>query len=136
MNKLWRMNLVLEMDRPIDPDEHYISPGGYEINGKPFDFYRYEGSVDKDNPCILNCCLREFDGTLGDEDEEIVITEKDIKKGFGEFYVFTGEYNDPEINVKEVKEIVFEMYDAEVDEISFIAASDEILKSANDSLSK
>ena len=134
MKVLYRMSLVLEMDRPINPDEHYISPGGYEINGKPFDFYRFEGNVDKDNPRILNCYLREFDGTLGDEDEEIVITEKDIEKGFTEFYVYTGEYDDPEINVKEVKEIVFEMYDAEANEMSDITASKEILTSANKTL--
>lgn len=134
MKKLYGMSVVLEMDRPIDPGEHYISPGGYEINGKPFDFYEFEGNIDKDNPYILNCCLRDFDGTLGDEDEEIVITEKDIKKGFTEFYVFTGEYDEPEINVKEVKKIVFEMYDTEADETSEIVASDKILKSANDSL--
>lgn len=134
MKRLYRMCIVLEMDRPIDTDEHYVSPGGYEINGKPFDFCEFEGNVDKDNPCILDCYLREFDGTLGDEDEEIVITEKDIKKGFTEFYVYTGEYDDPEINVKEVKEIVFAMYDAEADKISFIVASDKILKSANDLL--
>lgn len=136
MRELFRMYLLLEMDRPIDKDKHVISPGGYEINHKCFDFNQYEGCINKDNPCLLECYLRDFDDSLDEEIEEVTITARDINKGFNEFYIYVGEYGDPEINVKEVKEIVFEMYDPKTDKFSKIVASKEILESANKALNE
>ena len=54
------------MDRLIDPEKHYISPGGYELifdNDKSiqFDFNDYEGAVRKEGPTILDFIMRNLD---------------------------------------------------------------------------
>ncbi len=103
MNKLTKMSMLLKMDREIIPQKHYISPGGYEVAGKQFDFLESEGVVCEDKPDEITYYLRYFDDTT----YQRVVTPDDLKIGFSEFFIFTGEYDDPEINVKEVKEVSF-----------------------------
>ena len=43
-----------------------------------------------------------------DDEYSDVITEKDLKQPFTEFFIYTGEYNDPQIGIKEVKDVEFE----------------------------
>lgn len=128
MKKLYRMITTLEMDRPIDPNEHYISVGGFEVNNKPFDFFESIGN--KESETVITFELFDFDNTLG-EKGLVIITPEDIEFGFGEFFVFTGEDNEPEIYVKEVKAVTFEYYDTEKDEIISVNASPKVLSSAN-----
>lgn len=132
MKKLNRMWFELQMDREIDPTKHYISPGGYSCNGKNFDFNNYEGNIDKSHPDRIFCNLSHFDDSLGDdEDEKIVITEKDLKAGFDEFYIYTGENGEPEIYPEKLIGLEFEFYDDKKDEYTTQRASDEILDGIN-----
>lgn len=115
------MTGTIQFDREIDPNKHYISPGGYEArfnNGKSleFDFMDYSGRVHGD-------CL-DFEVENPDIEcfEDIPkFKASDFKKHldwFEEFYIYTGEYNDPEINPVAVKNLTLEF--KEKDKIIFV----------------
>jgi len=128
MKELHSMSFTLKMDREIDKNKHYISPGGYECNGKFFDFNHYEGTILKDRPDCVRCDVTDYDGTLGEDDTGTIVTPRDIKKGFEEFYVYTGEADEPEINPVEVTDFEFEFYDTVKDEYTTYAPSAEEAK--------
>jgi hypothetical protein len=96
-----RAYITLQMDRPIDSDKHYISPGGYEVmaGGKnyQFDFNESYGSIDKERPDVISFELR-------DEDYDSFPDIKELREHLHEItelvecYVYTGENGEPEIN--------------------------------------
>ena len=106
------MILVLQMDREIDKDKHYISPGGYEFKSSKseeplqFDFFDYAGFIDSnDKTKIL------FETEALDEQTFPGIIDK-LNKSFcedineiTEFYIYTGEDEDPEINLSKIIDI-------------------------------
>ena len=105
--KLLSMSFTLVCDReiPKENNPYYISPGGYElVNGKRFDFFSSIGNVDPENRTKV-----EFDVLELDDEYSDVITEKDLKKPFTEFFIYTGEYDDPQIGIQEVKDVEFEV---------------------------
>ena len=97
------MYAAVEFDREIDPDKHYIIPGGYEAvfdDGRSlqFDFEDYEGGRNAGNGFVFEWMQKNPDTD----------TFKDIEKfnyrdfaehfeRFEEFFVYTGEADDPEI---------------------------------------
>jgi len=96
------MEFTIKFDRNIDKNIHYISPGGYSVNGKQFDFMDYEGSIDGDK---LHCTVHNFDKDLFEEaaeDNYTSLSLSDFRKGFDEFFIYTGEYDDAEIIPKEI----------------------------------
>jgi hypothetical protein len=108
------MYAKIKFDREIDTDKHYISPGGYEmtfvnnLGGNPttvcFDFTTYIGNVDKKEPTILHCEMEDLDVDVFHESlfiEHFLGTISEIK----EFYVYTGEDDEPEINPVELLEL-------------------------------
>lgn len=135
MKELHRMYIKLQMDREVDPDIHYICPGGYEVNGKHFDFSMMQGGRVKGDATQVEFWLSDYDDTLG-EDESTVVTDKDIEKGFDEFYIYTGEDNEEEIAPLKVMEIVFEYYDKAKDKFYDVAASKDVLCSANNCIER
>lgn len=114
----------LLMDRPIRKGAggHYISPGGYEFtfaDGKTyrFDFNESSGTVSNDSR-IVNFELRNFDTSLRPDGT----TEDAFYRSFfesahhpvtriNEFFVYTGEYDEPEIHVKAVNSFLLELVD-------------------------
>jgi hypothetical protein len=108
------------MDRPIITsaqacaNAHYISPGGYEIetkNGKHirFDFMSTGWCVDKNNRCLIDIDVDTYDD---DYAENEIITPEDIKDAkWLEFYIYTGEYDDPVIYPVKVYDIEFAFMD-------------------------
>lgn len=126
--KLVAMDLQIKFDRPAGK-EHYIIPGGYEMNGKNFDFNETTGYIDKEDKTIIHFELDDFNGDLGCnkyENKPITITEKDIKKGFTEFYIYTGEIGEPEILPVEILEMAFHFNNGKS-----LKADKKILESAN-----
>ncbi len=107
MGKLIGMGFTLQMDREIDPEKHYISPGGYELNGKRFDFFTSMGGpVDGDNT-KMEFWVEDFDDDYA-KDNKSPITEEDCLNGtFTEFYIYTGEGDDEICNVLSVSDISF-----------------------------
>lgn len=105
-NCLESMSFVLVMDREIK--DHYISPGGYELaNGKRFDFLRSVGNVLAQDRHKVKFNVSVFDTDYAEENGVLKITEDDLKKNFTEFFVHTGEYDDPEIEVTGIEDLVF-----------------------------
>lgn len=123
------MEFLVEMDRTVEKGQYYISPGGFECGGKQFDFFQHEGYT-QDNPRQILFIMKGFDDSLGKE-EHVIVTPEDVKLGFTEFYIHTGEYDDPEINVKEVKKATFFFRDKETGEETALDASDKLLESIN-----
>lgn len=121
--KLTQMQFDLKFDRPIDRNKHYISPGGYTLNNKTFDFNRFTGTIIDDN--ILQCVVNDFDEDYAIENGIKEVVPEDVTKNFSEFYIFTGEYDDPEINALSVDNLYFWF-----DNTRFNCPS-ETLKSAN-----
>lgn len=113
-----RMYASIRMDRPIDPEKHYISPGGYELifdNDKSiqFDFNDYEGAVRKEDPTILDFIMRNLDEDSYESAKllETHLINHSIKK-IEEFYVYTGEDDClEEINPVSIEDIAFEIFD-------------------------
>lgn len=97
-----RMLASIQFDREIDRNEHYISPGGYEMtfsNGATtaFDFLDYWGTIDNRDKTILNCEMRSLD-TESFEESEFLRTFAGSVVQINEFFVYTGEYDEPEIH--------------------------------------
>ncbi len=110
-NILWEMYAEVRFDRPIDKDRHYISPGGYEMTfaGKPvpFDFMDYEGNVKEDDPAVL--CFNDFRPDTSSFPEADTLTEEVVRQfdGIKEFFVYTGEVDEPEINPVKIERLEF-----------------------------
>ena len=105
-NCLEGMSFVLVMDREIK--DHYISPGGYELaNGKRFDFLRSIGKVLDQDRHKVKFSVSIFDMDYAEENGVPEITEDDLKQKFNEFFVHTGEHDDPEIEVIGIEDLVF-----------------------------
>lgn len=116
-----RMYADIKFDRAIDKLTHYISLGGYEIRidnkNVQFDFEEYTGMIDENDQSILHCEMERLDtDTFPDaimlEDatgpvEEIV-----------EFYVYTGEHNDPDADPVPVALLSLEIVKNNGDKIS------------------
>lgn len=110
-----RMRFVAEFDRHVEPDKHYISPGGYSIktsNGKEirFDFYHYEGTRISDNAVAFECCNLD---TETYHESEVLSKESVDGCKFVEFTVYTGEYDDAEIICTNIRDVVFIFSDGE-----------------------
>ena len=108
------MYLNIKMDRKIDTNKHYISPGGFEIkfdDGKTiaFDFNESESWVDETNKDVMCFRLKDLDNesfpdakTLPEYLQKHKVTE------VVECYVYTGEDNEPKINPIEIENMTFD----------------------------
>lgn len=122
-NELTSMAFTLSVDRPIQPS-HYISPGSYVLNGALFDFCESAATVSEDRKSI-SFFVHDFDETYSDRP----LTKEDVEKSFAEFYVFTGEYDDPDVKVKSIDFLAFGFADG-----SSCTAKETVLASANHAL--
>lgn len=106
-----RAYLSLKMDRPIDLDAHYISPGGYHvIAGEKeygFDFNLSFGNIDDDDPTVIHFELRDADTDTFPEIGEMRKHLHEVNK-FDECYVYTGEQGEPEIHPVKILEFIIE----------------------------
>ena len=108
---------TVEFDREIDPDKHYISPGGYEArfdDGRilQFDFEDYEGGRQRGNSKVLEWVQKNPDTDSFKEIENF--NYKDFEKhfeGFEEFFIYTGEAGEPEINPVKALDVTLEFYE-------------------------
>lgn len=98
---------LIKFDRPIIRDKHVIFIGGFEMtfdNGKTvrFDLLDFNGHVESDDPRVLNFELHGLDVDAF-PDSEFLKTFAGKVTAINEFYVYTGEAEDPEINPIELK---------------------------------
>lgn len=108
-----RMYFDALMDRPIT-EEHYISPGAFvfNFNGKniQFDFFTSAGGQESANPRWIKYELWDLDTDAFPEAEALLKATnlRNIKK-IEEFFVYTGEDDEPEINLERIMGIQFEL---------------------------
>ena len=99
-----RQYLDVKFDRPIDANQHYISPGGYEVEidlpeGKrsvQFDFTEFAGSIDKEDKTILHIEQHDLDTDAFPESTLLIGNIDKITK-IVECYMYTGENDEPEL---------------------------------------
>lgn len=107
-----RMYACIRFDREIDPEKHYISPGGYEVvleDGAivAFDFMDYEANVDTDDRTLLHCHMKNLD-VVSFPSATVLKKYCGVVKRFEDFYIYTGEGNfieEEEINPVELVEV-------------------------------
>lgn len=106
MNNIVGMCFDVQFDRPIIADKHYISPGGYAIkkNGKiiNFDFTEYAGNISTKDPTILHCEVNDLDKESFPEAEKLTVKDF-LLNPWNEFFIYTGEDEEPEINPVKIK---------------------------------
>ena len=106
------MYATLQMDREIDPNRHYIGIGGFEFlfrNGVNirFDFNSSIANVQRDPTVIkfecddLDCDSFPEAALLG-----MLLSDSEVER-IEEFYVYTGEREEPEINPEKIISLSF-----------------------------
>ena len=95
------MEATIRFDREIDPSKHYVSPGGYEMtfnNGKTvqFDFMDSAGSICTDKPTNMLFEAWTLDTGCFPESKFLETFTGSVTE-IKEFFVYTGEANEPEI---------------------------------------
>lgn len=106
------MYAILQMDREIDPNLHYISIGGFEIHFKngvniAFDFNSSVANIRKDPSFILfECDDLDFDSFPEADLLEWMLVHSEVEK-IEEFYVYTGEEDEAVINPKRIDSMSF-----------------------------
>ena len=106
------MYVTLQMDREIDPNRHYISIGGFEFCFKKgikigFDFNSSIANVQKNPTTIkfecddLDCDSFPEAALLG-----MLLSDSEVDR-IEEFYVYTGEREEPEINPEKILSLSF-----------------------------
>ena len=136
MEQIKRMNFTLKFDREIDPKKHYISPGGFEIttsNGLAyqFDFNCYAGNRSKEDSSILEIEMWDLD-TITFPESEKIDSMMLVDSKFTEFFVFTGEYDDPEIHPVELLSLEVYFEDENYNSSTITCNLDEINKILTD----
>ena len=108
-----KMEIGLRMDREIQPEVgHYISPGsyGFDVSGRElrFDFMTSEGYIQDDDRRKIHFIMSDLD--VGSFPEAKQLFDEQFYKtisGVTEIFVFTGEEDEPEINLESVEFIAF-----------------------------
>ena len=106
------MYATLQMDREIDPNRHYIGIGGFEFCFRNcvnigFDFNSSIANVQKNPTTIkfecddLDCDSFPEAALLG-----MMLSDSEVKR-IEEFYVYTGEREEPEINPEKILSLSF-----------------------------
>lgn len=102
-------------DRNVIRGHHYVSPGGYTFvsGGKSyrFDFLNTEGWIDEDDPRLIHFHVFDFDETYGDPDADLSCGVDKIE----DFYIHTGDYDDPELNPILVRNLVIVQDEQEIE---------------------
>ena len=119
---LQAMEFDILMDNAIDPDKHFISPGGYELNNKQFDFIQYRGYIDEKDSKRLHVHVFEPDI----DSFKRSITPKDTTEDFQEFFIYTGDTENEPINPVRIESLVLYWNDR-----TSTAASGPLTESAN-----
>lgn len=114
----FRLYQSVRFDRPINKENDHISPGGYTLTMKDengteksisFDFEDYEGSIDKDDPCILHCEQKNPDYASFDDLNSV--TEYMLRNIIraDEWFIYTEAENENPLVPVRVTDIMFEI---------------------------
>lgn len=112
------MHCAITFDRKIKKDHHYISPGGYQAVNPDnkdlrFDFTLSYGKISTKNPTDLHYTAWKLDPDISIDSNKKPLSDEDFMKellkvtDFKEFFIYTGENDDPEINPVSIKSLCF-----------------------------
>ena len=105
-----RMIFDLRFDRDIDLKKQYISPGGFcfVAAGKEFEFDFKESvkEVSDEDPRVLHCEMCYLDKNAFPDSAGFDAVCDQIEE-LKEFFVFTGEFNEPEIHPVKILNLTF-----------------------------
>lgn len=101
----FRLYQQVKFNRPVDKDNDYVSPGGYEVTMKcedgstksvQFDFEEFEGGVSKDDHTIVECTQKNPD--LDAFEGLAEVTEYMLRNivSVEEWFIYTGEPGEQE----------------------------------------
>lgn len=109
MNGL-EMAMDIRFNRKLT-EKDYVVPGGYEMvfNGRSvsFDFQDYCGTINRKDPTILHCEMRNPDFSAFDDFCSITATDLRNVSEIVDCYVFIGEECATELSVAEILAITF-----------------------------
>lgn len=126
-----RMCFQLKMDRPIvieGEKTYYISPGEYCVGGISFDFCDITWNRLEDDKRVICVEAKHLDIDSLPESEKLTLNFLRNHK-FNEFFVFTGDTDDLEINPVEVVSLT-----VEDDKGNLLIADNLMLKNINEAL--
>lgn len=103
----FRLYQSVRFNRPVDREKDFISPGSYELKVKvingiekivQFDFEDYEGSIDKDDPCVVHCMQKNPDYVAFKDLEKI--TEHMLRNitEVIDWFIYTGEPGEDDVD--------------------------------------
>ena len=125
------MNATIRMNREIDINKDFISPGSYTIvsgnNPYTFDFYACAAEVDEKDHCVVYVVAEDLDYDAFPE--AIKITKQILSSitEISEFFVYTGEPDDPNCAAPvELLEMIFALEEP----FEFIVVPKEVVQSA------
>jgi hypothetical protein len=132
------MQMIVKFDRKVE-DDHYISPGGYHLHDKngntlSIDFNTTQWSR---HGTIIEAEVEDLDeeySRINNNNIDLLSPDNINTYQFNEFFIFTGEYDDPEINPVEVLNLSFEFENKKTDEMKTVVADKNLLKSATKAL--
>ena len=91
----FRMQATVKMNRAVDKENDYISPGGYEfvMNGKnvQFDFEESQTMIDKEDPSIIHIMHKNPDYNSFEDLLSLLKNDLENVTEIPEFFVYTGE---------------------------------------------
>ena len=114
-----RMIFDAEFDREVDPELHYVCPGGYEATFKDhgpinFDFNEHIASIGEENKKVVHFECEGLECVADDKDTSedfaaYLIEHISAITGFNEFFIFTGEDKEPEIRFVKLRTLLIEV---------------------------
>lgn len=123
------MKYTLHMDRTFLPEEHYVVPGRFVLEASDeeifFDFCETSKNCDGNNVTYKHVSLE-----INEFPEASKLTVEIMENcKFKEFFIYTGDSNDAEINILKVSNLEFGFDDGTI-----LKAGKKLLESANETL--
>lgn len=128
----FRMYADVKMNRPVDRNKDYISPGGYEMimNGKTikFDFLEYVISIDEKDQSIIHIEHRKPDSEEFEDLDKVVVDDLYNVTSITDFFIYTGEPGESDLKPIELLDVHFVLLYEFSKQISI---PDSVLKAAH-----
>lgn len=102
----FRLYQSVKFNRPIDKEKDFISPGGYELKMKDkdgtektvqFDFEDFEGGVNENDPCVLDCMQKNPDYNTFPDLKTVTKHMLQNVTEVVEWFIYTGEPEDTDL---------------------------------------
>ena len=108
---IFEMELQVKFNRPVDLEEDYIVPGGYEMNmnGKTvqFDFINTSAGISNEDASVVIFSVGGMDSDSFPEMKKIKVNDLRKVHSINECTVYTGEPGESDLEVISIKKAAF-----------------------------